>query len=154
LSVSPDPSIDFGGTLYRVVRAWRREVDQNVCIFGLTEATWRPSFHLGRLGDGVRQIDLARTLGVEAPPLVRLLDVLERNGLIARTEDANDRRSRLLHMTREGLSLYRSVVQVYRRVSASLLRDVGEDELSLCHSVIERIERAMVACGDGDRGRT
>jgi MarR family transcriptional regulator for hemolysin len=153
LSVSPDPSIDFGRTLNRVVRAWRREVDHNVSTFGLAEATWRRLFHLGRLGDGVRRIDLARALGVEGPSVVRPLDVLERNGLIARTEDANDRRSKLLYMRREGFSLYWCVVQIYRRVSANLLRDIGEDELALCYSVIEKIERAMAASGDGDRNR-
>jgi MarR family transcriptional regulator for hemolysin len=150
LAVQPDLSIDFGRALYRVAQAWRREVDQRVSSFGLTDATWRPLLHLGRLGDGVRQTDLARALGMEGPSLVRLLDVLEKSDLIKRVEDADDRRSKLLYMTRAGRRLYLKVVGVYRAIAANLLREVGEDELALCYAVIGKIERAT-ATPAGDR---
>ena len=78
-------AVDFGRRLYRLGQNWRRQVDGRVRQFGLTDATWRPLLHLGRFGDGVRQTDLAASLAIEGPSLVRLLDALERTGLI---EDA------------------------------------------------------------------
>ena len=60
-------------------------MDEELSGYGLTDATWRPLFHLGRLGDGIRQTELAEALGIQGPSLVRLLDNLERDGLISRT---------------------------------------------------------------------
>ena len=51
-----------------------------------------------RLGDGVRQKELATALSIEGPSLVRLLDNLERRGFIERREDETDRRARGIYL--------------------------------------------------------
>jgi MarR family transcriptional regulator for hemolysin len=88
----PVPPTEFGRQVYRLSSAWRREIDVRVRAFGLTDATWRPLLTLGRIGDGVRQTDLAAALMIENSSLVRLLDVLEGARLVERLEDAGDRR--------------------------------------------------------------
>src|ERR1700744_6129250 len=96
---NPVPATEFARQVYRVATAWRREIDQRVRAFGLTDATWRPLLYLGRVGYGVIQTDLAATLTIESPSLVRLIDALERAGLVERLEDTDDRRSKRLWMT-------------------------------------------------------
>jgi MarR family transcriptional regulator for hemolysin len=81
-----------GAPRYRVAQVSRGEVDHRVSSFEVTDATWRPLLHLGRLGDDVRQTDLVRALGMKGPSLGRLLDVLEKSNLIERVEEADDRR--------------------------------------------------------------
>ena len=78
--------IDFGFRVARIARRLRQAVDAELRVLGLTEATWRPLAYVGRLGEGVRQRELAAALGIEGPSLVRLLDNLERRGLIERRE--------------------------------------------------------------------
>src|SRR3546814_1064441 len=90
---------DFGFRAALGVRRLRQAVDTELRAYGLTEATWRPLAYVGRLGDGVRQKDLATALGIEGPSLVRLLDTLERRGLVERREDDADRRARGIHLT-------------------------------------------------------
>jgi DNA-binding MarR family transcriptional regulator len=51
---------------------------------------------------GLSQADLGERLGIERARLVRLLDGLERRGLIRRKPSPSDRRSHALHLTREG----------------------------------------------------
>src|SRR5258708_29346283 len=82
----------FGFRLARITRRLRQAVDGELHAFGLTEATWRPLAYLGRLGEGIRQKELAQALGIEGPSLVRLLDGLERRGLIERRENEGHRR--------------------------------------------------------------
>ena len=93
---------DFGRRLFRLGQNWRRQLDQQMRQFGLTDATWRPLLYLGRLGDGMRQTDLAAALDIEGPSLVRLLDALERQGLVERCGEPDDRRVKTLRMTPAG----------------------------------------------------
>src|SRR5260370_25374412 len=92
--------IDFGFRVARIARRLRQAVDAELRVLGLTEATWRPLVYVRRLGDGVRQKELATALSIEGPSLVRLLDNLERRGLIDLRADEGDRRARGLHPTR------------------------------------------------------
>src|ERR1700750_953382 len=92
--------IDFGFNVARLSRRLRQAVDAELRTFGLTDATWRPLAYVGRLGGGVRQKELATALGIEGPSLVRLLDSLERRGLIERREDESDRRARGIYLAR------------------------------------------------------
>src|SRR5689334_25036268 len=96
------PKLDFGYRVSRISRRLRQAVDAELQVFGLTEATWRPLAYVGRLGGGVRQKELATALGIEGPSLVRLLDSLERRGLIERREDEYDRRARGIYLTPAG----------------------------------------------------
>lgn len=50
----------------------------------------------------VRQKDLAASIGIEGPSLVRLIDTLVIKGLIQRSEDGTDRRAKQLCLTPEG----------------------------------------------------
>src|SRR5512142_3293142 len=91
--------IDRSNLLYRLAlltRRWRSLLDSEFQAAGLTDATWRPLLHLHILGDGVRQKDLAASVGIEGPSIVRLLDTLIMKGLIQRSEDVTDRRAKLL----------------------------------------------------------
>jgi DNA-binding MarR family transcriptional regulator len=54
---------------------------------------------------------LARALAVTAPHITALVDRLEAKGLIARTQSEQDRRSQVLHTTRQGATLVRTATQ-------------------------------------------
>ena len=139
----PISATEFGRQIYRLSTAWRREIDQRVRGFGLTDATWRPLLYLGRMGDGVRQTDLAATLTIENPSLVRLIDALERAGLVERLEDAEDRRSKRLWMTLAGRETYAKVAAIHASLADAFVQDVSAAELAVCHSVLDRVLRSI-----------
>lgn len=135
--------IDFGFTVARIARRLRQAVDAELRAFGLTEATWRPLAYVGRLGDGVRQKELATALSIEGPSLVRLLDNLERRGLVERREDETDRRARGIYLTRAGRDLAVRVAKVGTEIQLRLLANVPRAELETCQRVLARIEREL-----------
>jgi MarR family transcriptional regulator for hemolysin len=141
--MAPAKHIDFGFRVARIARRLRQAVDAELRVFGLTEATWRPLAYVGRLGDGVRQKELATALSIEGPSLVRLLDNLERRGLIERREDETDRRARGIHLTRAGRELAVRVAKVGTEIQARLLADVPPAELETCQRVLASIEREL-----------
>src|ERR1700704_2442 len=135
--------IDFGFRVARIARRLRQAVDAELRVLGLTEATWRPLAYVGRLGDGVRQKELATALGIEGPSLVRLLDNLERRGLIERREDETDRRARGLYLTRAGRELAVRVAKVGTEVQTRALAKVSPADLEICQRVLDQIEREL-----------
>lgn len=142
--------MEFGPRLNRLGQGLRRAIDEELRAHGLTDATWRPLFHLGRLGDGLRQKDLAEALMIEGPSLVPLLDNLEASGLVERSEDPHDRRCKIIRMTGEGQRIYRQTADIAGKVLGRLMRGISDEELALCHDIFDRFEAALEAA-KGDK---
>ncbi len=136
---------DFGFRLYLVGRLWRREVDETLGRYGLSAATWQPLLHVSRLGEGIRQRDLAESLGIEGPSLVRLLDTLETQGLIERREDEADRRAKAVHLTEDGRTLVEGIRGIAAEVRERLLAGVSDEDMMLCLGLLGRIEGNLAA---------
>jgi MarR family transcriptional regulator for hemolysin len=140
----PHPKqIDFGFNVARLARRLRQAVDAELQAFGLTDATWRPLAYVGRLGGGVRQKELATAMSIEGPSLVRLLDNLERRGLIERREDESDRRARSIYLTRAGRDLAVRVAKVGTEIQTRALANVPAADLEICQRVLANIERQL-----------
>lgn len=132
---------EIGRLVTRLARIWRRESDQALSDHGLSYATAIPLLVLSRQGDNVRQGVLADELGIEGPSLVRLIDLLQAEGLVARRGDPTDRRAKTLHLTKAGEAKVEETNRILRRVRASLLKDIGADELAITFETLQRIER-------------
>ena len=121
---SPQASIvaEIGLLISRIGRLWRREADHALAAHGLSEATAIPLVILSRRGKCVRQGVLAEEMGIEGPSLVRLIDLLQAEGLVERREDPTDRRAKMLHLTPLGEIRADEINRVLRRVRVYLLK--------------------------------
>jgi MarR family transcriptional regulator, transcriptional regulator for hemolysin len=140
--------IDSGNILFRLsrlTRRWRQVLDLEVQSAGLTDATWRPLLHLHLLGDGIRQKELAASVGIEGASVVRLLDTLIAKGLIQRSEDAGDRRAKLLRLTPEGLVVVARIQETVRELERELLDPFSADEMARLASYVLRLETSVGA---------
>jgi MarR family transcriptional regulator, transcriptional regulator for hemolysin len=138
-----DPGIAFGRRLLRLGFAWRREIDADLRRFGLTDASWRPILLLGTLGAPLRQGVMARMLEMDAPSLARVVDGLERDGLLMRAEDPHDRRSKHVRITEAGMAIHQAVQAAAAAVCRRLLAEVPPDAMAACELVFGRIEHAL-----------
>jgi MarR family transcriptional regulator for hemolysin len=143
---------EIGRLIARLARIWRRESDQALSDHGLSYATAIPLLVLSRQGENVRQGVLADELGIEGPSLVRLIDLLEAEGLVERREDPSDRRAKTLHLTKAGEVKVEETNRVLRRVRASLLKDIGADELAITFETLQRIEQRASRLQDTKTG--
>lgn len=91
---------------------------------------------LYRHPDGLRPLDLRRSMLIGSGTLTARLDRLEAAGLLERSPDPNDRRGRLLHLTAEGRRLV-------PRIVAELLAIENDLLASLPSSVRERLGRDL-----------
>ena len=84
-------------------RAYRAAADKVAADYGLSQATGLPVLVVSRFGEnGIRPGMLAEMLSLEPSSLVRVVDQLINAGLLARHEDPQDRRAKILRLTAEG----------------------------------------------------
>lgn len=141
-----NPEIDRNNLLYRLgllTRRWRQILDSEFRSSGLTDATWRPLLHLHILGDGVRQKELAASIGIEGPSLVRLIDTLVAKGLIQRTEDATDRRAKQLCLTEEGQLVVARIREIATPIENRLLSTFSDSDISEFGKFVLALEAAV-----------
>src|SRR3954453_4360562 len=142
-SYSAAPRAAFGFRLARIPRRWRREIDEGLKPYGLTEATWMPLLHLSHMGNQERQKELAKSLDIEGSSLVRLLDALENAGLVERFDNETDRRSKVVRLTERGLDVLDGVNGVASAIRRRLLLGVLDDEVESALRTFDRIEQSF-----------
>lgn len=132
-------------------RKVRTVFDRLMRARGMTLPRARLMLHLAK-HQAVNQTELAAVLELEHPTLVRLLDGLERQGLIRRSAVPGDRRAKQVMLTAEAMPQLREVEQVVATLRAALLDGIGADELAVTSAVLDRILRNVEACGGGGTG--
>ncbi len=84
---------------------------------------------------GISGNELGGLLGVSAPTASGLVERLVEKGLIARIDDADDRRIRRLHPTEAGRDIMRQMDSMFERMLGVVLQVLSAEELEvLCRS--------------------
>jgi MarR family transcriptional regulator, transcriptional regulator for hemolysin len=83
---------------------------------------------------------------------VRLIDLLQPEGLVERREDPTDRRAKTLNLTKAGEAKVEETNRVLRRVRANLLKDIGSEELAITFGTLQRIEQRVSRLHDTRTG--
>src|SRR5690349_18733439 len=78
------------------MRRWRRLLDEHLRREGQSLIRWHALFELSVNKPSNTLTSLAMRVGVISAAMVGLLDELEKDGLIERTVDPNDRRAKLI----------------------------------------------------------
>jgi len=103
MTLSDQTLSSLTAALHYASRAYRAAADKVAADYGLSQATGLPVLVISRFGgDGIRPGMLAEMLSLEPSSLVRIVDQLIQSGLLARHEDPQDRRAKILQLTEEG----------------------------------------------------
>ncbi|TXK78371.1 MarR family winged helix-turn-helix transcriptional regulator [Paenibacillus sp. N3.4] len=78
--------------------------------------------------DGINQKLLAIRAEKDQTNMTRILDQLERKGLVERSANAEDRRSFLIHITTQGRALNDILLPIEKKVIDSLLQGFSEEQ--------------------------
>ena len=89
--------------------------------------------------DGQSQSALSERTLRDRPTMSRILDTMEKSGLVQRCVDAQDARSRLVKLTRTGKGLQAKLVPVAKQLVARLERDIPERDLETTHRTLARM---------------
>jgi len=98
--------------------------------------------------EGLRQSQLGKTLSIERPNLVGIVDDLIQAGLIRREVAKEDRRAYSLYPTQKGAALFGEALEAVRALDAEVAAGLPEAALSELHSALRTVERNCVKCSD------
>ena len=134
-----------GITIGRTARTWRTKLDERLSPLGLTQARWLVLMHLSRMGGESLQKELAFIVGVEGPTLVRVLDGLERLGLVQRLGVEGDKRARLIRLTPQADSVISDIMRIGIKLRGEALAGISDQDLESFFRVLETILANLVA---------
>lgn len=137
----------FTGELVAVNRKLKALFDERARKMGLTLSRARLLVELARR-DGLIQSDLADILEIEQPTLVRLLDGLERNGMIERRPVEGDRRARQVHLTQMARGQAQDVLALLAEIRALVLEGIPPASVETALDVLRQATR-NIAAGKG-----
>ena len=109
----------FSESMFLVTHAWRTELDRRLRPLGFSHSRWLLLLHLSR-NDGCTHSALAHSMEIEAATLVKLVDHMEKEGLLKRCASETDRRVKHLRLSEAG----KEVVENIRSYAADLRKEV------------------------------
>jgi DNA-binding MarR family transcriptional regulator len=106
--------------------------DQNIPItpeqFSLLSHLWQK--------DGLQQTELALCTNRNRANVTRILDILERENIIVRSDDPNDRRVFRIYLTDKGKSLREVTAKCAEQCIKDALKGLSKDEIAICKKVL------------------
>lgn len=75
----------------------------------------------------------------DKPTMSRIIDTMEKSGLVERTVDEQDARTRLVKLTRVGKSLQAKLVPVAKGIVSRLEAGISERDLETTHRTLSRM---------------
>jgi len=130
---------DLATQLSPVSRAWLQLADRILASLDISNSAGWALVHLVRLGDGARQADLARAIGITDASLTTTVRQLEQAGLVERVADEGDRRAYHLHLTEIGAKLARKAERRLVGLRAELLDGVPDADLEAAVRLLARV---------------
>ena len=89
--------------------------------------------------DGLKVIELGKKAGLEPSTMTGLLDRMERDQLVARGTDPNDRRVLRINLTKAGRQVRDPVLKVVERVLAEIFAGIPEDDIAQSKHLLRRV---------------
>ncbi|MGI6727929.1 MAG: MarR family winged helix-turn-helix transcriptional regulator [Anaerovoracaceae bacterium] len=113
--------------------------NQRLERLGSTRIQWIALYFLDCTEKAINQKDLAALMNVQDSTMARLVDRMERDGLIKRIEDPNDRRIKLLELTHNGKAKIDELMPAGIDFSNLLLKDISPEELEIFECVLSKM---------------
>jgi MarR family transcriptional regulator, organic hydroperoxide resistance regulator len=128
----------IGFWIHRVYQASRNELFRGFREAGasVTPEQWAILVRLWE-NDGQTQTALSDSTFRDKPTMSRILDVLERDGLVTRRDDPSDGRVRIVVLTRQGRELRRKLVPVAERIVGKMVAGIAEHELETTRGALK-----------------
>ena len=135
-----DISLIFAILNGKVSAAINRKLVRNFRANGLdiTPEQWTVLLSLWEK-DGVSQQELCNATFKDKPSMTRLIDNMEKLGLVVRIASKDDRRTNLVHLTRQGRELKEGAILVANRTLKEALWGVTLEELRVSQEVLRKV---------------
>lgn len=147
---------NLGYLLHDVTRQLRKHFDRRAVKLELTRAQWR-ALKTIRREEGLSQKELAEYLDMEAIPVGRVIDRLEKTGFIERRADPNDRRRWRLYLLPKAHAVVDEMEVIADGLWDDAFRGIDKGEFEALLRVLTQLKdnlAALDAAGIDERGKS
>jgi DNA-binding MarR family transcriptional regulator len=130
----------IGFWIHRVYQASRNDMYRVFREHGedITPEQWAVLIRLWER-DGLAQSELSDATFRDAPTMSRIIDSMEKRGLLERREHAHDRRVRVVHLTRHGKSLEKKLVPLVEEIVTRMIDGIDERALVTTRNTLRKM---------------
>lgn len=124
----------------KATTAMSRRLQRNLKVIpcSLTSEQWSIMYHLWK-EEGLTQQELADHTYRDKPSVTRLINNLEKLGLVIRVNDKQDRRSNLIYLTKEGRKMREKGMEQAHKTLREALEGVEGEHLTIAHQILGRV---------------
>ncbi len=116
---------------------------------GLTRSQWQLLYGLYKQ-DGQTQTDLAESLSMAKPPLGKIVDRLQEDGWVTRTEDPTDRRAKRVFLTDKVYPLIEPLERIVLEIGETATAGFSARDRKALTVLLERVHANLTdAINDG-----
>jgi MarR family transcriptional regulator, organic hydroperoxide resistance regulator len=132
------PPSGVGKLLRRAHRSYSRKLQERLADHGVSLAQY---LHLRELWEmnGITQVELSQQVGIEKASSTAVLDALEKQNLIFRVRNAQDRRKVNVYLTPAGQKIRDVLSPAAKGIAAQAVSDLSDSELDILFSVLNRM---------------
>ena len=144
-TIDPAQFIDI---LLKVSRKLRNLFDARIRYQGLTLARALTLKAL-KYNNGFYQKNLAEELGIENATLVRIIDALEAQGLVARDISIDDRRVKYITLTLKGCEIVDGIEAYAAELSNDIISEIKKQDIARAFCVLNQMAKTIEVEGRG-----
>jgi MarR family transcriptional regulator, organic hydroperoxide resistance regulator len=128
----------IGKLLRRAHRTYSRKLQDELAVHRVSLAQY---LHLRELWElnGITQVELSQKVGIEKASSTTVLDALEKEGLIFRVRNSEDRRKVNVYLTPAGQKIRDVLGPAAKGVAALAVSDLSASELDILFSVLNKM---------------
>lgn len=108
----------------------------NAAGLNLTIEQWSVLYHLWK-ADGISQQELCKATFRDKPSITRLVDNLEKAGLVKRVASENDRRINCIYLTKQAQKLQQQSMDIAEETLNEALDTVDPEKIEICKQVLQ-----------------
>lgn len=105
---------------------------------GATRVQWIALYYIKK-SQGIRQMDLAEMMESKETTIARLVNRMEKNGLIEKQQDPHDGRAVKLYCTDQGNELFKVLLPVCSDFFNNIINDIPQEDLTIFKSVLDKL---------------
>jgi MarR family transcriptional regulator for hemolysin len=125
-------------------KAFERAVNEELGPHGITWRQCQVLCYLAMEGR-MTQVDLAHRMNVEPPTVVGVLDRMERDSLIARSDCATDRRRKFIAPLPKAEAVWETILACAKRVRARAERNLSRQQLDTLRELLQTVQANLAA---------
>jgi MarR family transcriptional regulator for hemolysin len=139
-----DFSSNAGHWICMAAHLYQRAMNQELAPEGITYRQCQVLAWLALEGP-LAQVELAERMNIEPPTLVRVLDRMERDGLLARDDSPDDRRRKVIRPLEKAESMWKTIVTCAESVRGRALAGMTQEQLRTLKDLLHVVEANLKA---------